>query len=171
MRYRKTAEMLGMTVLTFLLVACERGQDAPAEPAGRWQKIVEIHPVERTKVVQMMISAQNKLPTQKDIPSLVLSCQVGETNAYVIWRQYLGAYDLDVTWRAGSAPEVIESWSLSTDSEAIFAPDAVEFIKQVMLYDVLLVKTTPFNSEPMTVVFDTSNLDREITELREACKW
>lgn len=163
--------ILGALVIATLLVACEPRQEPPAEPVGRWQKIVEIHPQDRTKVVQMMITAENKLPTQKDIPALVLSCQLGETDAYVIWRQYLGTYDLDVTWRAGSAPEVTETWSLSTDNEAIFAPDAVEFIKQMMLYDVLLIKTTPFNSEPMTLVFNTSNLDQEISELRNACKW
>lgn len=160
------------TVIALLfLTACDAEQPVEPQPAGRWQKIVEIHPQDRTKAVQMMIEAENRLPAQKDVAALVLSCQKGETDAYIIWRQYLGAYDLDVTWKAGTEPEVTEAWSLSTDNEAVFAPEPINFIKQLMLYDVLMVKTTPFNSEPLTLVFDTSGLDQEIDDLRNACKW
>ena len=127
--------------------------------------------MDRTKVVQMMIEAENLLPSQTERAALVLSCQQGETEAYIVWRQYLGAYDLDVTWRTGSTEEFTDRWTLSTDSEAIFSPNAVEFIKQVMLFDDLLVKSTPFGSEPLTLVFNTTGLDREVDELREACKW
>jgi hypothetical protein len=154
-----------------VLNACDSGQPTPEEPTGRWQKIIEIHPTDRTKAVQMMITADNHLPSQNGQAALVLSCQIGETDAYVIWRQYLGAYDLKVTWRAGSESEVVERWTLSSDSEAIFAPNPIEFIKQLMIYDELLIKTTPFGSEPLTLVFNTEGLDQEVGELRKACKW
>jgi len=157
--------------IPFLLAGCDGTEQAEPKPAAHWQKIVEIHPQDRTKAVQMMIQAENLLPGQNDPAALVLSCQKGETDAYIVWRLYLGTYDLDVTWKAGTAPEVIETWSLSTDNEAVFAPDPVQFIKQVMIYDVLMVKTTPFSSEPLTLVFDTTGLDQEIHDLRKACKW
>ena len=160
-----------LVLIVLALTACESKQAASPEPAGRWQKIVEIHPQDRTRAVQMMIEAENRLPDQNDSAALVLSCQKGETDAYIIWRQYLGTYDLAVTWKAGTGPEVTETWSLSTDNEAVFAPEAIQFIKQVMIYDVLMVKTTPFNSEPLTLVFDTTGLDQEIDDLRKACKW
>jgi len=160
-----------MTITPFLLFGCDAEKQTESQPAGRWQKIVEIHPQDRTRVVQMMIEAQNHLPEQNDLAALVLSCQKGETDAYIIWRLYLGTYDLDLTWKAGTAPEVTETWSLSTDNEAVFAPDAIQFIKQLMIYDVLMVKTTPFNSEPLTLVFDTTGLDQEVDDLRKACKW
>lgn len=168
---RSSTRLLFSFVLPAFLIACDDRQEVNTEPVGHWQKIVEIHPQDRTKAVQMMITADNKMQTQKDTAALVLSCQKGETDAYVIWRQYLGTYDPKVTWRAGSAPEVSETWSMSTDNEAIFSPDAIRFIKEMMLYDILLIKTSPFNSEPMTLVFNTSNLDQEITDLRKACKW
>jgi hypothetical protein len=160
-----------LALIVLLLAACDSKQATSPEPAGHWQKIVEIHPQDRTRAVQMMIGAENRLPAQKDSAALVLSCQLGETDAYIIWRQYLGTYDLAVTWKAGTAPEVTETWSLSTDNEAVFAPEAIKFIKQIMIYDVLMVKTTPFNSEPLTLVFDTTGLDQEIDDLRKACKW
>ena len=163
--------IFSIALIMLSLTACDPKQAPDPEPAGRWQKIVEIHPQDRTKVVQMMIAAESRLPAQKDTAALVLSCQSGETDAYIIWRQYLGSYDLDITWKAGTSPEVTETWSLSTDNEAVFAPEAIKFIKQLMIYDVLMVKTTPFNSEPLTLVFDTTGLDQEIDDLRKACKW
>jgi hypothetical protein len=158
-------------VSVVLLSACDAKNAAVTEPSGRWQKIVEIHPQDRTKAVQMMRPAENRLPGQKDVAALVLSCQKGETEAYIIWRQYLGTFDLDVTWRAGTAPESTEVWALSTDNEAVFSPAPIAFIKQLMIYDILMVKTTPFSSEPLTLVFDTTGLDQEIDEFRTACKW
>jgi len=171
MSIRKINTVIGLVAVLGIATACDSQKPEDAEPPGRWQKIVEIHPRDRTRAVQMMITADNPLPSQKDIAALVLSCQKGETDAYIIWRQYLGAYDLDVTWKTGSAPEVSETWSLSTDSEALFAPDPVAFIKQMMIYDSLLVKTTPIGSEPLTLVFNTEGLDQEVADLREACKW
>ena len=162
---------MGLTICLGLIAACDSRPPENAEPPARWQKIVEIHPQDRTKAVQMMITADNPLPGQNDLAALVLSCQKGETDAYVIWRQYLGAYDLGVTWKTGSAPEVTETWSLSTDSEALFSPDPVGFINQMMIYDSLLLKTTPIGSEPLTLIFNTEGLDREIADLRGACKW
>ena len=153
------------------LTACKKDEQASTAPEQRWQKIVEMHPVEKTRAVQMMITAENQFPSQTDLPAMVLSCQTGQTEAYIIWRQYLGAYDLDVTWRSGSETEITETWSLSTDSEAIFAPDAINFIKQMMLHDVMLVKAAPFGTAPLTLVFNTDRLAEEISELREACNW
>lgn len=171
----KTGTYLRKTSIWLLcllsLAACKPAEEVEPLARERWQKIVELHPVDRTKVVQMMIQAENRLPSQTDRAALILSCQQFETEAYIVWRQYLGAYDLDVTWRAGSSEEITDRWTLSTDSEAIFSPDAVGFIEQVMLYDELLVKSTPFGSEPLTLVFNTTGLAREIDELRQACKW
>ena len=119
----------------------------------------------------MMITAENQLESQKGRAALVLSCEGGVTDVYVIWRQYLGTYDLDVTWRVGSNPDVTESWSLSTDSEAIFAPEPVQLIKHMMANELFLIKTSPFGSSPVTLHFNTAGLEKEVAPLREACSW
>ena len=78
---RPSTRLLLSVVLPAFLIACDDRQEASTEPSGRWQKIVEIHPQDRTKAVQMMITADNKMPAQKDTAALVLSCQKGETDA------------------------------------------------------------------------------------------
>jgi len=113
----------------------------------------------------------NRLASEKAHVILVLTCTQGATNAYVVWRQYLGVYDPEVTWRVGSDPSVSETWVLSTDSEATFAPEPVELIKHMMTNDMFLIQTTPFGSTPVTMVFNTAGLKFEIAELRDTCAW
>ena len=158
-------------MLTSLVAACDRAEDTQAEPGHRWHKVVGTDSPGGQKNVQMVIGAVERLPSQKDRASLVLSCNQGLTDAYVVWRQYLGVYDPDVTWLAGSDPAVTETWTLSTDNEATFAPDPVELIKQMMNRDLFLIKTTPFGGAPVTVEFNTAGLKTEVTELRETCGW
>ena len=164
----KSAIAISASLLVF---ACDQADHTPPEPKSRWQLVVESDPQDSSKTVHMMIAAVNRLESQKDNAALVLSCEGGTTDVYVIWRQYLGSYDLDVTWRVGSDPDVSETWSLSTDNEASFAPEPVQLIKHMMSIDLLLIKTSPFGSSPVTLQFNTAGLEKEVTPLREACSW
>jgi hypothetical protein len=157
--------------VALLASACDRAGDTPAKPASRWQLAVDSEPGGESKTVHMMVAALNQLESQKGRAVLVLSCEGGATDVYVIWHQYLGTYDLDVTWRVGSDPDVTENWSLSTDNEAIFAPEPVELINRMMTHDLFLIKTSPFGSSPVTLQFNTAGLEKEVTPLREACSW
>ncbi len=153
------------------LPACDQTETTPGGKESRWHHVDSTDPADGSKTVHMMIAAENRLQSQKNHAALVLSCEGGTTDVYIIWRQYLGSYDLDVTWRVGSAEEVTELWKLSTDSEAIFAPEPVALIKSMMANEVFLIKTAPFGSGPKTLVFNTAGLEAEITPLQEACAW
>jgi len=157
--------------IALLLAACNQAADTPAEPGTRWQLVVDSDPQSGSTTVHMLIAAVNRLESQKDSAALILSCEGGTTDVYVIWRQYLGTYDLDVTWRVGSDPDVTESWSLSTDSEAIFAPEPIQLIKRMMSNELFLIKTSPFGSSPATLQFNTAGLEAEVAPLRNACAW
>lgn len=164
----KSAIAISASLLVF---ACDQAENTPLEPKPRWQLVVDSDPQDGSKTAHMMITAVNRLESQKDHAALVLSCAGGTTDVYVIWRQYLGSYDLDVTWRVGSDPDVSETWSLSTDNEAIFAPEPVRLIKHMMVSELFLIKTSPFGSSPVTLQFNTAGLEKEVTPLREACSW
>ncbi len=161
-----------LTIFVALFVpACEQAETPQNEYQPRWQKVVDSNPSDGSKNIQMLIGASNDLPSQENPVVLVLSCAHGITDAYVVWRRYLGVYDPDVTWRVGSDPSVRETWLLSTDNEATFAPEPIELISQMMTSDSFLIKTTPFRSDPVTMVFNTVGLKNEIIALREACAW
>ena len=158
-------------ILALFVPACDPAEPPPGAYEPRWQKFVDRDPLDGSKDIQMLIGAVDRLSSQQNKVILVLTCTQGATSAYVVWRQYLGVYDPEVTWRVGSDPSVTETWALSTDSKATFAPRPVELIKQMMTNDLFLIKTTVFGSTPVTVEFDTAGLKAEITELRETCAW
>ena len=162
-------------IITFFFAlsipACDQSGTPQTEKKSRWQKIVDTDPLDHSKNVQILIGAVNPLSPQENHVVLVLTCTQGATNAYVVWRRYLGVYDPEVTWRVGSDPSVIETWVLSTDNEATFAPEPVKLIKRMMTHELFLIKTVPFGSVPVTIEFNTAGLKTEVAELRETCAW
>ena len=151
--------------------ACDQVETTTGGNESRWHRVASTDPADGSKTLHMMIEAEDKLQGQKNRAALVLSCEGGVTGVYVIWRQYLGSYDLDVTWRVGSGEEVTELWSLSTDNEAIFAPEPVVLLKSMMANELFLIKTAPFGSGPQTLVFNTAKLGSEVAVLQENCAW
>jgi type VI secretion system protein VasI len=162
---------LVLAILSAITMACDPVENVPEKPVLRWQHIQNTNPADGSKTVQMMIGAGNQSGGRNDPVALVLSCESGITDAYIIWRQYLGVYDPEITWRVGSDEETVETWSLSTDNEATFAPHAIALIKRMMINERFLVKTAPVDSSPITVEFNTAGLQTEITDLRQACGW
>jgi len=154
-----------------LVLACDQAGNTNGEPGSRWKNRVTTDPVDGSRTMQLLIGAVNRLQSQKDRAVLVLNCESGTTDVYVIWRQYLGIYDVEVSWRVGTDTAVTETWSLSTDNEATFAPKPVELIKRMMNNDLFLIKTTPFGSAPVTIEFNTAGLKTEVAELRKTCGW
>jgi type VI secretion system protein VasI len=165
-----TRSVIALILGTFIS-ACDQAETTSAKNASPWHVVVNNNASDGSKTTHMMVAAENLMQSQKDRAALVLSCEDGTTDVYVIWRQYLGTYDLDVTWRVGSGEEMTELWSLSTDNEAIFAPEPVALIKSMMADELFLIKTSPFDSGPVTLVFNTAGLENEIAVLQESCGW
>lgn len=162
--------MIALVIGSFLS-ACEKPETASSGIESRWQSVVNKNAADGSKTVHLMVTAENRMQSQKDRAALILSCEGDSKDAYVIWRQYLGTYDLDVTWRVGSGEEVTELWALSTDNEAIFAPNPEELVKSMMADELFLIKTAPFGSGPVTLVFNTQGLEAEIAAQQENCAW
>lgn len=165
------SRLVSTMIFALLVAACDQVDKPHSKYKPRWQKIVDTDPLDHSKDIQMLIGAVDRLPAQEDPVILVLTCTRGATNAYVVWRRYLGVYDPEVTWRVGSDPSVSETWVLSADSEATFAPEPIELIKRLMSNTSFLIKTTPFGGDPVTMEFNTAGLKTEVAEFREACAW
>jgi hypothetical protein len=166
-----TRLLITAIVSGLLLPACDPGKEPKEDYQPHWQSIVSTDPSNGTDIVQMMVPATDRSPSQQNPVALVLSCHNRSTDAYVIWRQYMGVYDLEVNWRVGSEETVAETWSLSTDNEATFAPEPVQLIKRMLGSNQFLIKASPYGSGPVTHLFDTTGLQAEIAPLRKACGW
>ena len=163
--------LVTILIFTLLFGACDRAEETQSEYKPRWQKYINSDSNGAAKEIQMLIGAVDRSSSQENPEILVLTCRQGVTKAYVVWRRYLGVFDPEITWQVGSDPTVTETWTLSADNEATFAPAPLELIKQMMMNDLFLIKTTLPSGVPVTMEFKTTGLKTEITELREACKW
>lgn len=168
--FRRPFRIFTIAVLSGLLLSsCEQSGTPEQGYKPRWQSIVEIDPVNGSASVQMMVAAVDRSPSEQHPVALVLSCLDRSTDVYVIWRQYMGVYDVDVSWRVDSEETIEETWSLSTDNEATFAPQPLALIKRMMVSEQFQIKAAPFGSSPVTHVFDITGLKREVNPLLKAC--
>ncbi|WP_171032786.1 type VI secretion system-associated protein TagO [Fodinibius saliphilus] len=125
-----------------------------SESAGDWQVQTKTNPLDDTKTVVGVIEASQGTNEYGRSPVLVARCQSFEINFYINWGQYLGD-NARVTYRLGDDESQTSRWSLSTDSQATFFPRGVtDFLKEMQNHDRFVAQITPYNSSPITAVFN-----------------
>jgi len=158
-------------------LARARGLSQPEAPPiaiegnGKWLVSAKQNPVDDTKTVTLILSADSGQSTIGKPVSLILRCESKKTEAYISWNNYLGS-EADVLTRIGNAPAVSKNWGLSTDSQATFYPgNHIAFIKSLLQADRLVAQVTPYDESPVTAVFDLAGLSNAIKPLQETCGW
>lgn len=149
----------------------------PPDP-GKWQVSRSTNPIDDSPTVVLTLRADSGQSTYGESIVFIARCQSNTTEAYIIWNDYLGddssrGYDQKyVTVRIGDAAPEEQTWGISTDSEATFAPGwAGNLLKRMLESGRLVVRTTPYNENPVTAIFDTSGLHVVLPELAETCHW
>ena len=108
-------------------------------------------------------------------PILYLRCWQGETHAFVNWRESLGTSFLtntrEVSYRISDNDSVQDGWSVSTNEEAVFAPEPIEFIQSMIGEDTLSMRVWPRDGDPLDATFDITGVDAAILEIRNVCGW
>jgi type VI secretion system protein VasI len=109
-------------------------------------------------------------------PQLILRCQENKTEAYIdtdmqLQTDYGDYHHATVRLRFDQDKARSVRFSKSTDGEALFAPNAIPLIKEMMKHQTMAFEFTPYNSGPVTVNFDVSGLDKNIAQLRKSCNW
>jgi hypothetical protein len=111
--------------------------------------------------------------TQKK-PTLVLRCQEHRLDAYVVTgmssQPEVGNFQkYTVRLRFDDRKPVSESWSESTDNEALFAPSPASFIHRIAETKLFVFGFTPFHASPATVTFDVHGLADHLDALSRNC--
>jgi len=149
----------------------------PARPStipagvGAWQVSDEKNPLDDSRTVVLSLAATSGRSVHGQPVALALRCMSNKATVYVMWNSYLGD-EARVTFRVGGGESRTKTWSVSTDKTATFYPsDHVEFMKEIMAADRLVLQVTPYNESPITAVFDLAGLPNAIKPLREDCGW
>lgn len=138
--------------------------------SGKWKVDVDINPVDDSKTVTMVLSADSGISGWGKTINLIARCKSGKTELYINWQDYLGSESYVLT-RIGKNEAITRKWSLSTDSQATFHRSSISFLKEMLTSSNLVAQTTPYNESPVTAIFDISGLGNAIKPLRETCNW
>lgn len=166
-------------------IASDAGLDGPqslpvpTSGTGEWQISRGRNPIDDSESVTLTLQAASGQGRFEEPVVLVARCKSNQTEVYINWNDFLGSDNRsgrskwkDVTIRIGSQDAVRQSWSVSTNNEATFAPDwPGNLLKNMVRSDRFLAQTTPHGENPVTAAFDTSGLANALVPLMEACNW
>tara|TARA_A100001391_G_scaffold196835_1_gene176052 strand:- start:583 stop:1392 length:810 start_codon:yes stop_codon:yes gene_type:complete len=153
----------------------EKSSDTNAG-SGKWRIWKENNPIDDTQTVTLSLSAETSTSRSGDPVTFIGRCKSNKTEAYVVWGDFLGNDSNDVyskwkrvTIRVGAGEE---RWGVSTDRHATFAPDwAGNLLKELLNEDRLVIQTTPYGENPVTAIFDVSELRGPLKNLAKTCNW
>lgn len=166
----------------FDALAKKLGVAAPAQQTttgvGKWTVRKDTSPIDDKTNVYVTLDAEKEIsgwPQKSYLPTLFLRCKEGKTEAYITTGMAPGVEGSGdgCTVRLRFDKERVSPayMSKSSDNEALFFPDAVKRIKQIMQHETLLFEFTPFNSSPTMTSFDLRGLTEALKPLRETCHW
>jgi hypothetical protein len=164
------------------------------ENAGeKWHVVESRSPMDDTKTYALTLDAKEAVESIQSIrarPSLVIRCQQGKTDVYVVTHvlpkphfEIEGAYEVRLRVDQEEAEEMF--WKLGQDRVTLFAPVevvkgggvgerhafTVEFTKRLAAAQTLFFEFTPELGNPVVVQFDVRGLGKYIDKLRQECQW
>lgn len=138
---------------------------------SKWSISTSTSPIDDTKSVVMALPAESSIrawPNKRAIPQLVLRYKESQLEAYLDLgvSPAIESGDLrTVTLRFDSNEAFDVRGSESTDGNAIFLPNTRSIIRRVSESRTMVLRFTPFNSNPVTTTFDLSGFNTSSQEL------
>ena len=146
---------------------------APEREPGYWYIYESLDPIDDSVTITAMVLANGERSFGA-VPMLAVRCAKDRTEVFVDWTDYLGSdHNGRVVVRWDDGAPVTQRWSGSSDHRATFARQPISFVRSLMAHDRLVVRTTPYDEAPTTLVFDLTNEQKLNTlwRIAEACNW
>ena len=145
---------------------------------GSWRSSTDVSRFDDSKSVHLATTAREPVsgwPGKVYTPTLHVRCQERKTSVYIVFGMSpaveYGHKGATLQIRTDKDPVRSIRTSNSTDGEALFLPDPVATVKAMFGKHELLVRFTPFNSNPQETSFSVAGLEGAIAPLRETCGW
>lgn len=151
---------------------------APHEET-KWIINEDTNPVDDSKTRRATLIADEGSSSMGDSVSLTIRCMSNKTELFVNWNDFLGddSHDVYNDWknvivRVGENKAQQQRWDISTDSKATFAPGSpIDLIKRMLKAERLVLRTTPYNENPVTAVFMLKGMENAVAPIAEECGW
>ncbi|HEV8264493.1 MAG TPA: hypothetical protein VGQ06_06050, partial [Gemmatimonadales bacterium] len=158
----------------FLALVLPLRGEAQARQGGAWQLITPRTVVADQPSITLELEALNVVQGAVVTfrPALYVRCLNERLEAFVATGVVRGAdtdYRITVRLSWASRPPREETWSVSTDYAAVFAPDPVALIEQILATPELVLEFRPDNAAPVTARFNGAGLAAHLPRLRSTC--
>ncbi|MEH6641425.1 type VI secretion system-associated protein TagO [Vreelandella glaciei] len=155
----------------------------PPEPRSPWQVSEDVSPMDDSKNVYLYTRSNEPIPGRygRSIarPTLTVRCVENTTALILNMDGHFMASSEYHTWghvemRIEDGNAFTKSMRESTNNRSLGlwnGGSSIPVIKQMFNAQQLTMRATPHSESPMTMTFDISGLEEEISPLREACHW
>ncbi len=153
-------------------------EPSPAPSAsGKWVVTQDKSSFDDSTTVVLALDADADIsgPLGDVRPTLVVRCKEHQKEIYVVTEMQpdVESDNLDgatVRLRFDSDAAQSVNTSKSTDGEALFLPNAQQYINALLKHEHMVFGFTPFNESPKEMTFDLRGLSEVIQPLNEACR-
>lgn len=139
---------------------------------GKWKKNINTDPITDEQVIVGSLKSEGSSQTYRNNTGLYIRCDAGKVDIYVDFDDYLGNEYFSVTSRVDKKEPFTLLWGLSTDKEAAFFPrDTKTLMRELFAAERFVVRATPYNENPKTLIFDVKGVYNLFEAHRKTCLW
>jgi hypothetical protein len=136
-------------------------------------------PMDGSASASLRLSANNSIsgwPSKEFTPMLLVRCKEHKTEVFVVTgmaatTDYGELNRTTVRLRFDDRKPERQTWSESTDREALFASNSVALARRIAKARTFRVQFTPFNASPQIAEFTVTGLDQNLGIVAKPCGW
>jgi hypothetical protein len=141
----------------------------PRSDTGQWV----VNPIERDPLTDEPVTATWVFADGSSRIALVIQCATRrQTQVYIFWDAFLDLRSARITTRIDDQQPIPQSWPVDEPGTSSYYPnDELAFIGELFGATRLAAQATPWNAEPITVVFPVAGIEAAVANVRSACGW
>lgn len=148
-------------------------KDYPPGYKGEWRDRYWTDPINDAQNVAFSLTASTGESRFNKKPELVARCVNGVLDVFVVWHDFLGlaGEERGAEMRFDSTPAEMRSWWISDAQHSSFYTPGKggELLKEMLQADRLILRTTPYNSTPITATFNLTGVGNVLPILSRFC--
>lgn len=165
-------QISGVLICAIAASGCEKREDVVIveTPKSKWAHVHNKDPIDDTESVSAVLRSDSTSDGRGIPAELHLRCSSGTLEVYISWNRYIGTKHLLDT-RVDSDPHEPNKWWASSDGKSSFYPFvAPGYLKRLRSSSMYAARVEISGGNPVTAIFDTSELEVEVGPLIDSCK-
>ncbi|MBI4032073.1 MAG: hypothetical protein HY370_10395 [Proteobacteria bacterium] len=154
----------------------QQAQAAEMAQFGFWTVSTRINDMQE-KITALKVDSAQESTTRmgyKRTPTFAVECKNRNTEVFMDWKSPLvktpsQTKKIIITYKMDNLTKVTEEWDLSLDFASAFAPNPVEFVRNIKGRERLVIELTPYSEATQAMSFDIKNFEPALDVLIKEC--